>query len=377
VQYAAIRGDELTNKRLLESDTEEIYGNTNSEVLLDTFLAESEKPTRGPRIALSDGQLETRRNQLFQLFEGDWGRLGLELLRCPNPTALIQILSPFLTSYASQTISIFCNPSDETASREDLKKTRNELRALVQPSYEVEDSKRRAQEDLREIAQAKAAREQRHIVVQAQKEKRKEASEAEKEMRRISSRESDLRNLLKKQEASFGRQELFRFLKSERYELTWLSVANAMASLPYSGWRQSMRRITKISRNNKDGLHGQIFKAIRFLSESASKKSDIDIVSIFRAGVPLLPSRYKLARIDLAKKWYFLEKAIRQSRKRTQDQTIRHFPITELYFKNSLAATEVERVVAKQRQIRLSKTANMRNGGQKSKRGNRPKNIVK
>lgn len=319
--------------------------------------------------------MQTRRDQLLQLFEGDWGRFGLELLRCQNPTDLIRILSPFLNSYASQTISIFCHPSEETASRDDLKKTRNELRALVQPSYEVEESKRRVQEELREIAQAKAKREQRHIIVQAQKEKRKEAWEAEKQLRVISSSERDLRNQLKKQESSFGRQELFTFLKSERYELTPLSVANAMASLPYSGWRQSMRRITKISRNIEDGLHVQIFKAIRFLSESASKQSEKDIVPIFRAGVPLLPNRYKLARIDLAKKWYFLENAIRQSRKKTQDPTIRHFPITELYFKNFVSATEVEKIVAKQRQIRLSKTAKMPDGAEKSKRVNRPETL--
>jgi hypothetical protein len=368
VKHAAIRGDKLANKRLLEPDDAEIYGNTNQEIGLDMVFAETEKTKRGPRVALSDAQLQTRRDQLLQLFEGDWGRLGLELQHCQNPADLIRILSPFLNSYASQTIAIFCQLSDEIASRDDLKKTRNELRALVQRSYEVEESKRRVQEQLREIAQAKATKKKRHIIVQEQKEKRKEAWEAERNWRVISSRERDLQNQLKKQEASFGRQELFAFLKSERYELTPLSVVNAMANLPHSGWRQSMKRLAKVRSNIENGFHMQIFKAIRFLSESASKQLEKDIVSVFRAGVPLLPSRYKLARIELAKKWYFLEKAIRQSRKKTQDPTIRHFPITDLYFKNSVSANDVERIVAKHRQIAPSTRTKMSEGAQNSSR---------
>jgi len=43
-------------------------------------------------------------------------------------------------------------------------------------------------------------------------------------------------------EPSFARHELFRFLKSKRYEITPESLANATAGLPYMGWRQSMRR---------------------------------------------------------------------------------------------------------------------------------------
>jgi hypothetical protein len=207
---------------------------------------------------------------------------------------------------------------------------------------------------LEEIARAEATKKRRRIVLREQRKQRKQAWKTEQEWRELSIRERDLKSQLQRQEASFARQEIFRFLASRRYELNPLSLANAVANLPYSGWRQSMKRNTNSRSKIVNGSHMQVFKAIRFLSESANKQSEKDIVSVFRAGIPLLPSRHSLARIELAKNWFFLERATRQSLKKTQDPMIRHFPITELYFKSHYTATQVEGVVAGHEQIVLS-----------------------
>ena len=350
----AIRGRDLNKKWLSEFSDVSLYGNANQEIELDTVFAETTKPRRGPRMNLSNPQLHTRRDQLLQLFEGDWARLGLELRRCKQASDLIRIFSPLLHTYASEVISIYCRPSDEVASGHSLKKIRQELRTLVQPSSDLEESRRNVHSQLEEIARAEATKKKRHIVLREQRKQRKQAWKTEQKWRELSSREYNLKSQLQKKEASFARQEIFRFLTSGRYELNPLSLANAVANLPYSGWRQSMKRSTKSRTKIGNGLRMQIFKAIRFLSESANKQSEKDIVSAFRAGIPLLPSRHSLARTELAKNWFFLERAMRQSRKKTQDPTIRHFPITELYFKNLYTATQVEGVVAGHEQIVLS-----------------------
>ena len=350
-----MRGRKLNKKWLSEISDVALYGNANQELALDTVFAEPAKPRRGPRMNLSDPQLHTRRDQLLQLFEGDWGRLGRELQQCKQASDLIRIFSPLLNTYASEVISIFCCPSDEVASGRSLKKIRQELRTLGQPSYDLEESKRIVHDQLQEIARAEATKKKRRIVLREQKKQRKQASKTEQEWRELSTRERNLKSHLQRQEASFARQEIFRFLTSGRYELNPLSFANAVANLPYSGWRQSMKRNTKSRSKIVNGSRMRIFKAIRFLSESANKQSEKDIVSVFRAGIPLLPSRHSLARTDLAKNWFFLERAMRQSRKKTQDPTLRHFPITELYFKNLFTATQVEGVVAGHEQIVLPK----------------------
>ncbi len=350
-----MRGGELNKMWLSEFGNTALYGNTNVGIELDTDFAEKNKPRRGPRMNLSDPQLHTRRDQLLQLFEGDWGRLGWELQQCKQASDLIRIFSPLLNTYASEVISIYCRASDEVASGYSLKKIRQELRTLAQPSYDLEQARRNVQSQLQEIARAEATKQKRRVVLRERKKRRKQASKAEQQWRELSNRERTLKSQLQKQEASFARQEIFRFLVSRRYELNPLNLANAVANLPYSGWRQSMRRNTKSRSKIVNGSLMQIFKAIRFLSESANKQSERDIVSVFRAGILLLPSRHSLAQTELAKNWTFLERAARQSRKKTQDPAVRHFPITELYFKNLYSATQLERVVAEHEQIVLPK----------------------
>jgi hypothetical protein len=321
------------------------------EISLDTIFEETSKFKRGPRKALSDPQLQNRRDQLLQLFEGDWGRLGLELKHCNKPEDLIRAFLPFQNTYASEAISAFCRPSDEAASTSELKRIRRELRMLVVPSYDVDESKRRIREQLQEIELAKTTKKNRRIVVQEQRKQRKEAGKTEQKRRVLSAQERELRNRLEKLEASFARQELLLFIRSGRYELAPLSLANAIGNLPFSGWRQSMKRTTKSRSKIGGGLSFRIFKALRFLSESAHKQSDNNLVSFFRMRIPSLPSRHKLARIELANNWFFLERAIRQSHKKMKDPTVRHFAITDLYFKNLHSATQVERVVARHKKI--------------------------
>ena len=83
-------------KWLSEFGAASSYGNTNQEIELDTVFAETNNPRRGPRVNLSDPQLHNRRDQLLQLFEGDWGRLGRELQQCKQTSDLIRIFSPLL-----------------------------------------------------------------------------------------------------------------------------------------------------------------------------------------------------------------------------------------------------------------------------------------
>jgi hypothetical protein len=312
---------------------------------------------RGPHVDLSDAQLQNRRDQLLQLFEGDWARLGLALRRCAKPDDLIDVFSPLLNSYAKETLAVFCHPSDETATAVMVRKTRRELRALVEPSYEIDESKRRVNQQLREInwALSEGQKTSRQIVKHRRKKAGKEAWKTEQESRTLAREEKYLKERLKNREASFARQEIFRFVKSGRYELNPLSLANAVANIPYSGWRRSMNRIVKVPSKIGHGLAYQIFKAIRFLMASANKTSAKAMVTDIRARIPLLPSRHGLAKIELAKNWSFLERGIPQGHKKEKSPDERHFVITELYFKLVHGATSAERVVAEHKKIELSK----------------------
>jgi len=133
-------------------------------------------------------------------------------------------------------------------------------------------------------------------------------------------------------EPSFARHELFRFVKSKRYETNAENLANASAGLPYMGWRQSMRRCQKSKSLIANGGAIQVFKAIRYLVGIAVDKAEKSLVAHFRTQIPSLPSRYKLPKTALADNWLYLERAIRKACRSKPHPKFLHFEITEMYF---------------------------------------------
>jgi hypothetical protein len=315
--------------------------------------------TRGRRSLLSDAQLHNRRDQLAQIFEGYWGEIGWELQRCKKADDLIRIFVCIADprSWVHDVVIPFCLPSPEAGSGSTVRKLRGERRALGEPIYTAEAAKRLAEEQLREVnsalAQVRGA--SRRILKRARRMRRKEYWKATQRYSDLSKRERELDLRLKGMEAGFARQELFRFLKSKRYVLTPLALANAAAGLPHMGWRHSVRRSTKDPCKIANGSSYQIFKAIRYLTAIAKKQTVQGFVGSFRERIPLLPSRYQLPKVELAGKWLYLERAIRQTYRRNSHLKVLAFEVTKRYFEQIKSQTQVDMVLAQQFKLALSK----------------------
>jgi len=314
---------------------------------------------RGRPSELSDSQLHNRRDQLVQVFEGAWSEIGWELQRCKKADDLIRIFEPFaLTeSWFRDAMIIFCRPSQEPASGATRRKVRAEWHALAKPMHAAEDSNRGAEERLRQVnwALTQVHGSSRRIVKRARKKRRKEAWKAAQQYRTLYNSERRLETRMKDLEASFARQELLSFLKSKRYSLTPLNLAGAAAGLPYMGWRQSMRRNAKVRCAIATGQMYQIFKAIRYLATNANKKAENGLVITFEDSIPSLPSRYQLPKAELAEKWFYLERALRQAYRTKLHPKALPFEITKRYFKQLQSQSQVEMVLAEQARITLSK----------------------
>jgi hypothetical protein len=324
-----------------------------------TGIPDDSRKRRGPHPALSDAQLHNRRDQLVQIFEGHWGEIGWELQRCKKPDDVIRVLSPLAESrsWVAEVVEVFCRPSSEPASATILHRLRSQRRGLAEPGRIADASKRRAEEQLHQVnwALTQAHGRSRRIVKRARKQQRKEAWKIEKQYRNVVDAERRLEARLSTLEASFARQELVRFIRSKRYELTPLNLANAAAGLPGVGWRQSMRRNASAPSVAANGLEYQIFKAIRYLAKIADRRTENGLVEGFRESIPLLPSRYRLARVELAEKWLYLERALRQSYRVKSHVKALPFEITKRFFKQSHSPSQVDMVLAQQAKIPLSK----------------------
>jgi len=130
--------------------------------------------------------------------------------------------------------------------------------------------------------------------------------------------------------------------------VTPIALANAAAGLPHMGWRQSVRRCTKAPCKVANGSMYQIFKAICYLTATGKRNSVRAFVASFQESIPLLPSRYKLPRLELAEKWLFLERAIRQAYRTKSLWKRLPFEITKGYFQRIHSQTQVDMVLAEQ-----------------------------
>ena len=201
------------------------------------------------------------------------------------------------------------------------------------------------------------------LLKRERKKRRKEAWKTLQRDRNLKDAIRDLEAQLKILEAAFARHELFRFLKSRRYELTPLSVANAAAGLPYMGWRHSMRKNAKVPSIAANGSAYQLFKAVRYLGGVANKKTEREFIADFRENIPSLPSRYLSPREELAEKWLLLERAIRKAyriylnRHNPKDLA---FEITKQYFVQIRSQSNVDRVLADQARLSLASNAHLK-----------------
>jgi hypothetical protein len=314
---------------------------------------------RGRHSELSDPELHHRREQLVQIFEGSWSEIGWELQRCKKADDLIRIFAPVAVpgSWFRDAMTIFCRPSQEPASGATRRKVRAEWLALGKPMSAAEESNRRAEEQLQQVDRAltQAHGSSRRIVKRARKKRRKEAWKAAQQYRDVHNRDRRLATRLRNLEASFARQELLRFLKSKRYTLTPLNLAGAAAGLPYMGWRQSMRRTARAPCAIATGRMYLIFKAVRYLTKNVHTKTENGLVITFEDSIPSLPSRYQLAKNELAEKWFYLERALRQAYRAKPSPRALPFEITKRYFKQLASQSQVDMVLAEQGRITLSK----------------------
>jgi hypothetical protein len=310
---------------------------------------------RGRPTEFTNAQLRNRRDQLAQDFDAAWPEIGWELSRCEKLGNVSKIFDSVLSKHKEDLFSIFRRPSEEPADFVKLRKLRSERRYLAPPSYVAEESKRRAHSQLLQADWALAENsKRRRIIKRERKRRRKAASQVEQEYRGLSDKQRLINQQIRALEPSVARRELFRFIRSKRYELTPISLANAMANVPYSGWRQSMRRCEQFPSYLGNGPIHQLFKAIRYLVTKASKRTESALLKDIHAGIPSLPSRYKIVKVKLAHHWFYVERAIRRAYRTNPNLSAIPFKITFQYLRQLQSPTQEEALLAEGAKIKLS-----------------------
>jgi len=269
---------------------------------------------------ISDLGLSGRRNELFEALGRHWGELGWELKTARSAREVGVVLSSLASLYPFLFDLPFLKKITVTsASAEDLRKVRGRSRstdeALRAVRNDIGKQVKLVAEAQKALAQAQAGERQEAIdVVTAELTARTaKLKKLQSRLRKTNSESESLRMELKNLEAYDAETEVFKLIQSRNYRLTPKTFANAMAGLPYIGWRQSLKRCAKIPlRLKPSGLYC-VFEAVRYiLNRVPYPLAKNDPLELFEKGISTLPKRgnYLFAQEYLLKNWIHLKKAL-------------------------------------------------------------------
>jgi hypothetical protein len=231
----------------------DLDGCESSENPLTDFSRTNCKSGRPPRI--SDEVLLQERNDLLFVFGENWALIGWELQHAQTSADLrtefrrvqginCSSLEAFRQEYRQETTF----PQFQ-ATRSRLQKVNGELRKM---HPELEKCRRFA-----EVAQKAPFKtgegredEELHRICQETREALRMASNA---LSQLQNSQTRLEIKVREREASFAQSELLDFIRSDRYALSPLTFANAMAGIPAIHWRQSMARCLQVDKDQADG----------------------------------------------------------------------------------------------------------------------------
>lgn len=277
---------------------------------------QKEKPQRGRRFAIDDGRLIGARDHLIWLFEQTWADVGEHLPWIKKPADVLDAVrvwdNPNQSTGNHYIAKCLVRPSSVPATQKWLTAKRSELGKLneaVPTAYDNREKCRQAFEKAERAMSDQLSADDKAAVLDQISRRGQRLSDAQTEFDSLDRKQRELQELVLDGEASFARDEFVRLCRSNRYRLTPTNIANALAGLPYIGWRQSAARCKKHPSTHGEGQSIQIFKTIERIVRSCVRRSDL--VGHAEKWLRNKETKKSLGAIALREKWYYLRWSIK------------------------------------------------------------------
>jgi len=329
-----------------------------AERILGLVSQEKPKPQPGRPIAIDDGRLWGARDQLVWLFEETWAAVGERLPWIKKPADVLDVIrvwdNPNLSTGNHYIAKCLLRPSTIPVTQKWLSARRLELGKLnsaVRDAYDAREKCREALEKAERALSDQLSASDKAAVLDQIFRRGKKLLDAKTEYDSLDKQQRDVQALVLDGEASFARDEFARFCRSNRYRLEPLNLANALAGLPYIGWRQSIKRCQPTPAPGANGQAIQIFRAIERIVRSCVRRSDL----AGHADKFLRDKRTKkaLGASELRKKWYYLRWSIKTVLDADPRVTTRNLPfaITREYWKRTDRPSNVDALFEEEERI--------------------------
>jgi hypothetical protein len=149
--------------------------------------------------------------------------------------------------------------------------------------------------------------------------------------------------------AHFAHAEIIRFRNSHRNRLNPWRIANAMAGLPFLGYRQSIKRCSRFKREKAAGLRYEIFRTIRRILKSGPLS--IGLTGHVESWLRNRKPSNSLAISELQKKWYYLEPSVQAVSGTGIEPETQAYEITREYFRRIATRSAADELLEADRRI--------------------------
>jgi len=322
-----------------------------AEIMLGMLGQESPKHQPGRPVAIGDESLWGARDHLVWLFEETWADVGERLPWIKKPSDVLDAIrvwdNPNLSTGNHYIVKCLLRPSSIPATQKWLNKKRFELGKLniaVRDKYETKEKCREALDKANRALSDQLSDRDKAAVLDQISRRGQKLSDAQTEFDFQEKQQREVQELLFDGEASFARSEFARFCASDRYRITPMNIANALAGLPHIGWRQSATRCKRHPSTYGEGQSIQIFRTIENIVRSFVRRGDL----AGHAEQYLRDKKTKksLGVSELRKKWYYLRwsiKTVLDADPRVPTRTLQ-FAITREYWKRTARPSNVDQL---------------------------------
>jgi len=310
------------------------------------------KKRRGRNLGIEDDPLWRGREHLVWLLETTWDEVGCALSSIKTAAEVLAALQIWKGQSSEYVTGVLLRPSSNPATSKQLNERRRGRRVLnkkAQAAYEFVEKCVESFERAMRIPVAQLSHGEQIVVDDEIRKRVAVLARAGKEYLAIHDQQETLENLLKDGEAYFARAEFVRFCRSKRYRLTPLNTANALAGLPFIGWRQSAKRCKKWKSAGAKGISFQVFEIIRRIVASNTRRSEL-----VRDAELWLRSRRSTESdgvSELQQYWYYLRRSIKTVLDEGTSRRQRPSAISKEYWRRKSNPSPVDLAFAEEERI--------------------------
>jgi len=248
------------------------------------------------------------------MLEQNWALVGWELQQACTVVDIRAALEPLKTRDYSRLEVFKREVNTERTTSIKLRRTRQAIKDAESKwrsaHKKLEASRQSAERARMALKQVQSTPDEDEISTFCEQRER-ELAEATAKWQECDLRLDALRDDLDLQEAEFAQSELLKFILSGRRALTPLSFANAMAGLPFIGWRQSDKRCSRHPLQ-PESSHGIVYQRFLIVSKIVAQPASNteEVVQKMRAHLLDKATHKDFPSEELREYWYYLQCAI-------------------------------------------------------------------